>query len=124
MYHSAQMEVMGQSMEVSSLLSCGCGDQPQAVRLGDKHLFWLSHCAAPDICLLMLCIPKKYQRRLVFVYSEVVWMLVIYKTILSWNFYLYKETKVERIAFVQFQQVSCLLDPSLNYIQTLYSDFL
>lgn len=72
----------------------------------------------------MLCIPKKYQRRLVFAYSEVVWMLVIYKTLLSWSFYLYKETEVERIACVHFQLVSCLLDPSLNYIQTLLSDFL
>lgn len=88
------MEVMRQSVEVSSLLSCGCGDQPQAVRFGSKYLYRLSHCAAPDICLLMLCIPKKYQRRLVFVCSEVVWMLVIYKIILSWSFYLYKETKV------------------------------
>lgn len=49
-----------------------------------------------------------------FVYSEVVWMLVIYQAILSWSTYLYEESKVERIAFVQFQQASCLLDLSLT----------
>lgn len=92
----------------------GCGHQTQAVRLGGKHLSPMSHHAARDICFIMLCIPKKYQVG-VCLFRGCLDACYL-PNILSWSIYLYEETKVERIAFVQFQQASWLLDLSLNHI--------